>query len=85
MGASSGERVDMQKVYSIQRSIDNVGRYGVEQSRQYRIQSEDNVKINFILKNQGILGYRINPYNLTRNELDMFYNKLYRELQEYYN
>ena len=85
MGASSGERVDMQKVYSIQRSIDNVGRYGVEQSRQYRIQSEDNVKINFILQNQGILGYRINPYNLTRNELDMFYNKLYRELQEYYN
>jgi len=85
MGASSGERVDMQKVYSIQRSIDNVGRYGVEQSRQYRIQSEDNVKINFILKNQGILGYRINPYNVTRNELDMFYNKLYRELQEYYN
>ena len=85
MGASSGERVDMQKVYSIQRSIDNVGRYGVEQSRQYRIQSEDNVKINFILKNQGILGYRINPYNLTRNELDIFYNKLYRELQEYYN
>ena len=65
--------------------MDIVGRYGVAQTRQLRIQSEDDVKINFILKNQEILGYRINPYFLTRYELDMFYKKLYRELQEYYN
>ena len=85
MGASSNERVDLQKVESIKRSMDIAGRYGVAQARQFRIQSEDDVKINFILKNQGILGYRINPYSLTRYELDMFYKKLYRELQEYYN
>ena len=51
MGASSNERVDLQKVESIKRSMDIAGRYGVAQARQFRIQSEDDVKINFILKN----------------------------------
>ena len=31
--------------------MDIVGRYGVAQTKQLRIQSEDDVKINFILKN----------------------------------
>ena len=51
MGASSSEGVDLQKLESIKRSMDIAGRYGVEQTRQLRIQSEDDVKINFILKN----------------------------------
>ena len=93
MGASSGQepRMSKQEMEFLLQNMKYVGENACRQTRQYGIQSQqysqqyiDNQKINFILENQKILGYRINPYSLTRNELDFFYNKLYSELEEYY-
>ena len=93
MGASSGQepRMSRQEMNAIVESANYASKYAVDQSNLYRYQAQqnkqqyiDNQKIKFILENQGMLGYRINPYSLTRYELDLFYNKIYRELQEYY-
>ena len=94
MGVSSDQeerRMSVQEMNKIYQTMKCVGDHAVAQSRRARIQSQqysqqyiDNQKIEFILENQKILGYRINPYSLTRYELDAFYNQLYRELKEYY-
>ena len=92
MGASSGQepRMSIQEVNSIVQNVNYASGYASAQSQLYRYQAQqdsqqyiDNQKIKFILENQRMLGYRINPYSLTRYELDLVYKKLYNEVQEY--
>ena len=60
-------------------------KYFQSQTQQNKQQILDNLKIQFISENQRMLGYKINHYSLTKYELDLFYKKLYRELEEHYD
>ena len=94
MGVSSDQeerRMSVQEMNKIYQTMKCVGDHAVAQTRRARIQSEqyrqqyiDNQKINIILENQKKFSFGINTYSLTRIELDVIYNNLYRELKEYY-
>ena len=45
----------------------------------------DRARINFILKSHKALGYNLNPYKMTRQQLEYWSNRLEREMKTFVN